>query len=78
MRKILRNHFGNASQNGLCLSGKCGIVIFDKLECKQFEGGCGITRKILVGRNCSVTHTPFIWGNCGPANCGSIQQRREL
>jgi len=60
MRKILRNHFGNASQNGLCLSGKCGIVIFDKLECKQFEGGCGITRKILVGRNCSVTHTPFI------------------
>ncbi len=54
------NHFGNASQNGLCLSGKCGIIIFAKLECKQFEGGCGITRKILVGRNCSFTHTPFI------------------
>ncbi len=25
MRKILRNHFGNASQNGLCLSGNCRV-----------------------------------------------------
>jgi hypothetical protein len=30
MRKILWNHFGNASQNGLCLSGNYGIAIFDK------------------------------------------------
>jgi hypothetical protein len=45
MRKILRNHFGNASKNGLCLSGKCGVVIFDKFVFKQCEGGwggCGI------------------------------------
>ncbi len=41
MRKILRNHFGNASQNGLCLSGKCGIVIFDEFVFKQCEGGWG-------------------------------------
>ncbi len=60
MRKILRNHFGNALQNGLCISGKCGIVIFNKFVCKQFEGGCGITRKILVGKNCCVTHSPCI------------------
>ncbi len=32
----------------------------------------------IICRNCSVTHSPFIRGNCGPANCVSTQQWREL
>jgi hypothetical protein len=45
-----------------------GIIIPHPPLCcltfKQCKGGCGIKRTNVIWIKCSVTHPPFIWGNC--------------